>query len=91
MYSNDERYASSFEDEYEQPILSIYEITKRSLFTKSLMNENKSSENVTCEECMDTWGNSFEYLSKYFDDVILTWMLENKSDSKLFSEIVFHV
>lgn len=91
MRSYEERFVSSFENEYEEPVLSIYEITKRSLFTKFLINENKSSKNVTCEECLDTWSNSYEYLSKYFDDVILSWMLENESDFKLFSEIGLHV
>jgi hypothetical protein len=45
------------------------------------MNENESGKNMICEKCMIMWENYYEYLSKYFDDTIPRWVLENNPDS----------
>lgn len=56
---------------------SIYEITKRALFIEFLMNENESHGDMICEMYMITWENYYDYLSKYFDEIIPRWALEN--------------
>lgn len=57
--------------------LTIYEITKRALFSQFLMNHNEDFGNMICEKCMVTWENYYDYLSKYFDEVIPNWIEEN--------------
>jgi hypothetical protein len=81
MNEHKERSIISFRIKRKKSTLSIYEITKQSLFTQVLMNENESGKNMICEKCMIMWENYYEYLSKYFEEQISHWMLENISDS----------
>ncbi len=85
MNISKERHVITFRVKHKKPILSIYEITKQALFTQVLMNENESGENMICEKCMIMWENYYEYLSKYFDDIIPRWVLENNPDSLVLS------
>jgi len=55
---------------------SIYEITKRALFTEFIMNEDESKGTIICEKCMLMWENYYEYLSKHFENVILNFKLK---------------
>ena len=57
--------------------LTVYEITLRALFLQVLMDYNEDFGNVVCEKCMVFWENYYEYLSKYFDDIIPNWIEEN--------------
>ena len=81
MNEHKERPIISFRVKRKKSILSIYEITKQALFTRVLMDENESDKNMICEKCMIMWENYYEYLSKYFDDTISRWVLENNPDS----------
>ena len=85
MNEHKERPIISFRVKRKKPILSIYEITKQALFTQVLMDENESGKNMICEKCMIMWENYYEYLSKYFDDIISRWVLENNPDSLVLS------
>ncbi len=85
MNEHKERPIISFRVKRKKSILSIYEITKQALFTQVLMNENESGKNMICEKCMIMWENYYEYLTKYFDDIISRWMLENIPDSLVLS------
>ena len=58
-------------------ILSIYEITRRALFAEFLMNENELGHDIICEKCTVTWENYYNYLSKYFDEIISHYMSRN--------------
>ena len=58
---------------------SIYEITKRALFTEFLMNENESDGDIICNRCTVTWENYYDYLSKYFEDIISQLELETNA------------
>jgi len=81
MNSSKERPIISFRVKRNKSILSIYEITKQALFTQVLMDENESGKDMICEKCMLMWENYYDYLTKYFDDTISRWMLENNPDS----------
>ncbi len=85
MNISKERHVITFRVKHKKPILSIYEITKQALFTQVLMNENESGKNMICEKCMIMWENYYEYLTKYFDDIISRWVLENNPDSLVLS------
>jgi len=85
MNDHKERPIISFRVKRKKSILSIYEITKQALFTQVLMNENELGKNMICEKCMIMWKNYYEYLSKYFDDIIPRWVLENNPDSLVLS------
>ncbi len=85
MNDHKERPIISFRVKRKSSILSIYEITKQALFTQVLMNENESGENMICEKCMIMWENYYEYLTKYFEEQISHWMLENIPDSLVLS------
>ena len=85
MNSSKERHVISFRIKHKKSILSIYEITKQALFTQVLMNENESGKDMICEKCMIIWENYYEYLTKYFEEQISRWMLENIPDSLVLS------
>ncbi len=85
MNEHKERPIISFRVKRKNSILSIFEITKQALFTQVLMNENESGKNMICEKCMIMWENYYEYLTKYFDDIIPRWVLENNPDSLVLS------
>jgi len=84
MNSSKEIHVISFRVN-KKSILSIYEITKQALFTQVLMDENESGKNMICEKCMIIWENYYEYLTKYFEEQISRWMLENIPDSLVLS------
>ena len=85
MNDHKERPIISFRVKRKKSILSIYEITKQALFTQVLMDENESGRNMICEKCMIMWENYYEYLTKYFGDIISRWVLENNPDSLVLS------
>ena len=85
MNNCEERHVPPFRVKYKNSILSIYEIIKQALFTQVLMDENESGRNMICEKCMLMWENYYDYLTKYFDERISRWMLENNPDSIVLS------